>query len=654
MRRTGTALLIALTVGATAGTAAWATGPARAPAPDVATYAGGAARGHTGGAATSAVAGSGLSAFADCEQLRRWYVRVTLPRVGPWGLDGYPVSARDGRSPLPPGRLGSATTSPSNPERGVGPDAAVGSSPTGSNVQEPDVDEADTAKTDGRIVVRVVGRDLVVTDVAGARPVQLSRTRLPGARMVSPELVLSDGRVLVVGDEPVLAFRSGPIVDLPSPRSERGTAGPGHRLSALLPGPVAGPRTQLVSYDLSDPAAPRLTAADTLDGGVLATRSYRDGTVRVAIRSGTPDLPFVRPSPTLSQQQALVANRAVVRSAPAEAWLPQLRSRTGATRPVLGCTDVRHPVRPSGSGTVSVLTYRAATAVVPRATAVATAGDLVYSSADRLYVATAGDRRTAVHAFALTPGRTEYTGSGTVPGTVEDRWSMSEQGGLLRVATALGDPWSPRENAVTVLAQDSYGRLLTRGRVAGIGPGEQVKAVRWLGDLAVLVTFRQTDPVHTVDLTDPARPRVLDELEVPGFSVYLHPVGDGLLVGLGRAATSDGRDVGAQVSTFDVHDPTAIRRTGLLGLGTAAILGVETDPRAFTYLPRARTLLTSVEDRGSYASGVLAVHVGADGTLARAGSWPTSVALGAGVRMLPLAGDRVALVDDAVRVVQVG
>ena len=65
--------------------------------------------------------------------------------------------------------------------------------------------------------------------------------------------------------------------------------------------------------------------------------------------------------------------------------------------------------------------------------------------------------------------------------------------------------------------------------------------MRFLGDVGYVVTFRQTDPLYTLDLSDPARPRVVGELKIPGYSAYLHPVGDGLLLGIGQDATDDGR-----------------------------------------------------------------------------------------------------------------
>jgi hypothetical protein len=592
--------------------------------------------------APPAAAADELPAFDGCEQLRRWYVRAALPQVGPWGLQGPPMlyarpMAGDERVPLAAG----------------GAQDAVGVSSTGTNVQDPDVDESDVAKTDGRIVARIAGRSLVLTDVSGHRPRELSRTMLPGTPMVQAELLLKGDRVVVVGDQPSVGYE-GPI--------HKREALPGD----LLPHVASDPLTRVVSLDISNPSAPRVSDDLSIDGGALSTREYPDGTVRVVLSTGSPPLDFVHPNRDRTLAEATAQNRRIVQDAPVQAWLPGVRSGSGAKRPLLGCSDVRHPVRPSGLGTLSVLSFPFDEAGRHTATAVTASGDLVYSSADRLYVATYGDRSTQVHAFALDAGRTSYVGSGSVPGTVRDRWSFDEYDGHLRVATttspaptvgirpdaATRPSVDVSTTAVTVL-DERDGRLVPIGRVDGLGEDEQVKAVRWFGDLAVVVTFRQTDPLYTLDLSDPEHPRLLGELEAPGFSAYLHPVGDDLLVGIGHDATTRGADLGTQAAAFDLRDPGHVRRTDTLALGRDAMAGAETDPRAFTYLPDRRTLVTPVESWRTATSRFAAVHVSPDGQLRETASWAAHAYTGSVVRALPLGGGRLALVDDTVRVVQV-
>jgi hypothetical protein len=259
---------------------------------------------------------------------------------------------------------------------------------------------------------------------------------------------------------------------------------------------------------------------------------------------------------------------------------------------------------------------------------------------------------TQVHAFALDGTRTTYVASGSFRGQVKDRWSFSEYGGHLRVAVQRPLSGGHVDNGVLVL--DEHGdRLVVTGRVDGLGKDETIQSVRWFGDLAVVVTFRQTDPLYTLDLSDPARPRVVGELRIPGFSSYLHPVGGGLLVGVGQNATAAGSDLGAQAATFDLRQPAAVQRLGRIAFGAQTDLSAGLDPRTFAYLPESRTLVTPVQDWAAGRARFVAVHVAANGTLTEAGSWVTRHYAGDTVRTLPLGDGRAALVGDAVRVVVV-
>jgi uncharacterized secreted protein with C-terminal beta-propeller domain len=154
-------------------------------------------------------------------------------------------------------------------------------------------------------------------------------------------------------------------------------------------------------------------------------------------------------------------------------------------------------------------------------------------------------------------------------------------------------------------------------------------AVRWFDGLALVVTFRQIDPLYAIDLTDPAAPVLKGKLKIPGFSSYLHPLSSQRLLGVG----SDGRNR-AQAGFFDVTDLTDVRRLDTLtyARGTRARAG--DDPRQFTWVRKARTALTVIA-RGNKGY-VSELHV-ENGTLSNT---MTEVEYGRDV--------------DAVRLVQVG
>ena len=149
------------------------------------------------------------------------------------------------------------------------------------------------------------------------------------------------------------------------------------------------------------------------------------------------------------------------------------------------------------------------------------------------------------------------------------------------------------ENGIVVL-DERDGRLETVGELRGLGVDEEIQSVRWFDDLAVVVTFRQTDPLYTIDLTDPTRPRRLGELKIPGFSSYLHPIGDDRLLGLGTDAPRR-TVIGAQAAVFDIGDRSRARQVGKVTFGEQSGLGASEDPHAFTWLPDSDAAITTLQ-----------------------------------------------------------
>jgi uncharacterized secreted protein with C-terminal beta-propeller domain len=568
------------------------------------------------GVGTQAAA-AGLTPFEGCAELRSWLADAART-VRPYG------SSR-GDLALPEGGERAAAGAADAPRPGgqEGLDSgSVGPGETGTNVQEVGVDEPDLLKTQAGRVVVVQDERLFVVDVTSATPRKLGSVTLPMG--TASELLLSGDRALVLGTS------WGAVAD-PSTGSAE-VAPPGHS-SALL-----------TVVDLTTPTHPTVIRTHELEGAYLSAREH-DGVARIVLQT-TP--------------AAAADNRAAD-------WLPQRISRDAAgrvvdTAPLLECGDVRHPAEPSGVGLLTVLTLDLHNPDVLESVAVAADGDMVYASTDRLYVATtrggwvmreavwssdaqAGGVRTDIHAFDLTDRTgTSYVASGDVDGWLLSRWAISEYDGLLRVATTRGSQWGVNADApetdaaVTVLAEHGD-HLEAIGSVGGLGEGEQVRAVRWFGDVATVVTFRQTDPLYTVDLADPTQPRVLGELKVPGYSAYLHPLGDGLLLGVGQDATAEGRVLGTQVSTFDLSDLAAPKAVDTV-MEPRSYSEVEHDSRQFTYLPDERTaVLPVLTDTGST---LWSLRVGDDGALEETGRW-TARRHGHILRALPVGDGRLAV-----------
>jgi hypothetical protein len=370
----------------------------------------------------------------------------------------------------------------------------------------------------------------------------------------------------------------------------------------------------LTEIDASDPSALRVVRTLTLDGAYLAARMV-GSTVRIVSTSQVPEaLPFLQPQTSTPQSLAAATdhNRAVLASSRVGSWLPSYRiKRAGhaASRPhaLVQCRNVRRPVRFSGLGLLTVLTVDLSKGIEPvDSTAIMTDGRIVYASQADLYVATErwADRpteaspneepssgvTTAIHAFDISsPTKTVYLGSGSVPGYLLSQWSLSEFGGVLRVVSTdtpawWGDGSGDSESFLTTL-RPANGALTQVGRIGGLGKGERVYAVRFVGNTGYVVTFRQIDPLYTVDLSDPAQPRVLGELQLSGYSAYLHPIGEDLMLGIGQEADEAGHPLGTQISIFDVSDlrnPKLLSRAPL-GPGWSE---AESDHHAFLFWPQ--------------------------------------------------------------------
>jgi hypothetical protein len=206
--------------------------------------------------------------------------------------------------------------------------------------------------------------------------------------------------------------------------------------------------------------------------------------------------------------------------------------------------------------------------------------------------------RSVIHKFRLGEAP-EYLASGKVPGWIVNRYALSEARGetgeVLRIATT-ENMWGwegtagPQNRLFTLTQSDD--RLEVLGTLEGLGhEGERIYAVRYDGDRGYVVTFRQTDPLYTLDLSDPAAPRVVGELEIPGFSTYLHPVGDGYLLAIGQNTEQGGADL----SLFDVRDPALPSLVDREWLGENTWSEAMYEPKAFTYFAPLGQLALPVE-----------------------------------------------------------
>jgi len=532
------------------------------------------------GTSARAVGSARLVPFRSCGDLLGYVKGQTARFVSSYGI-GNGTGAVPAPAPV-------AVTQPASGGKTEGVDYS------GTNDQEQGVDEPDIVKTDGSTLYAVSNGRLNAVDVGDAKPQLLDS--LPLANSTNQQLLLVGEKLLVLGRT---GFWFEPL--------------PGMAASVM---PIRATTSTITEIDVSEPSHLKVLSTLTLDGGYVDARLV-GSSARVVVTSQIPaNLKLEQPADgtATARAKSLDDNRATVAASHVRSWLPTYSIRrpgrhATAARALVQCRSVDRPKQFAGLGMLTVLTIDLARGLQPvDSVGVMTDARIVYASPSNLYVATERwsarplpatptvdppNVTTEIHRFDISdPDRTHYRGSGQVDGYLLDQWSLSEDNGVLRVVSTNAPAWwettgNDSSSSVTTLAL-APGALTQVGQVGGLGAGERVYAVRYVGNTAYVVTFKQIDPLYTVDLGDPAHPRVLGELELPGFSAYLHPVGSDLLLGVGQYI--EGSVDGTQISLFDVANPARPAQLARATLGSGYSVA-EADHHAFLFWPRTGLLV---------------------------------------------------------------
>jgi hypothetical protein len=592
-----------------------------------------------------------LLSFNACSEYLSYVKNQAMAVVGPFGLetyggygyspgpiDGLPTAPFDESSP-PVMMYGGARALPVSGAASAS--ATPGATPaTGSYSQTNDqvagVDEPDTVKTDGQFVVTLEGSTLRVLDL---------HARVIGSLQLAGDtgggFLLDGTRAIVFSSSSTAA--PGTVGSVPPYMGPSGFAAG----SASAPQLPATARVAVI--DLSNPAHPQLVRTWLFDGEVVAARLV-GGQVRLVLRSDGPRISFVTPSSSGDEKSATGINRQLIAASTIGDWLPewQMQNPDGSMtsrQPLSSCDSVARPKQASGLSTVTVLSLDPAAESPGPGTSVVAAGQTVYATADHVYVAgptgTAPNpysgaqpegccsilpplrASTRIYSFAIpSSGPPVFEGAGTVPGWLINSYAMDEDSsGLLRVATTAQSSTGNTQSQITILRR-SGSQLAAVGAVGGLGKGEFIKTVRFIGAQAYLVTFQSFDPLYVVDLANPRHPALVGELDQPGFSEFLYPLPGGRLLGVGVEIT-DGEPSGLVLATYDVSNPAHPRRldSSVLASGYQYVAGGY-DPHAFLYWPETHLALVAVPGNGPDGpdiapSGIAAYQVGAGGHLTR-------------------------------------
>jgi len=350
-------------------------------------------------------------------------------------------------------------------------------------------------------------------------------------------------------------------------------------------------------YDVSDAGNPGLEFEASIDGVFVESR--RIGNTVYIISRHTPWLEGLHYYVSTAAQQA--ENQALVANATLDELLPKI-TIAGQTRPLVSPENCYVTTNDSSSDYAVITSVTAVPIDDPANFTTACYNEDaygVYVSENALYFTqlrpdTSVQRDiTRVHKFALAGTHIRYRGSVDIEGTVwrggQADFRMNEHDGDLRLIASQFD-WGNEDfvdHQLYILRESSarpdleiVSTLPNASRPEEIGkPNERLYGVRFLGDTAYAVTFEQIDPLYAIDLSNPADPFIAGELEVTGFSDFLHPVTDDLLLGLGSGANG-----GVKLELFDVSNiaQPLSRGSATIG-GPGSYSEARYDRHAFTY-----------------------------------------------------------------------
>ena len=400
-----------------------------------------------------------------------------------------------------------------------------------TNVQVAGIDEADVIKNDGRYLYFVAGNRLVIVDAIDPANMTVAGRIVLDDMSSFSEMFITGNRLTAIGYS-----------------YEENTVNKENNEKKVAPGYIIPGRSFTFAkvYDITDRSNPVMTREFKIEGSPLSTR-VKDNKLYL-----------------VTNKWAYFYGAEGVQPR-AEDILPvKYDSKAGKDSTMINPGEIAYLPNPVDNSfmTISVMEINGNQAV--KTETVMGGGSTVYMSHNALYIvkpamyffplletavsvdesaegsATSEEApavaqptkppepKTAIYKYDLTGNTVKYAGTGEVKGDVLNQFSMDEFNGFFRIATT---DWGRGESNNNVYILDS--NMKNVGAVKNLAPGERIYSVRFSGNTGYVVTFRNMDPLFVLDLSNPSNPKVLGELKIPGFSNYLHPVGDGLLLGLG-------------------------------------------------------------------------------------------------------------------------
>lgn len=436
-----------------------------------------------------------------------------------------------------------------------------------TNTQEETVDEADIVKTDGTCIYAMDSKGTV--RIVDAASMKLIGT-INGENSADYKEMYVEGSCLQLIRQQVEYVTYKGELKLPSTSDEDSDNDSTQSVRSSYSMPVT--TVSVLTYDISDRTAPKLTGTYQQDGSYLSSR--RSNGYLYLFTSYTPDT-----GNNADQLEYYVPRSGQEYIAYDHIYLPEQE----------GSDDFSYNGKAYlVSGAVAVGTPDQASDIM----AVVSGAETFYVSENNIYSAVSTwnekETRTELVRIGYADGKFTDGSTGSVAGELNDNFSLDEYADHLRVVTTV-ESWSSdysdfsRSNSLYVL--DSS--MKTVGKIENLAEGEEIKSARFMGETGYFVTYKNTDPLFSVDLSDPENPKVLGELKITGFSSYLHFYGENKLLGIGWETDPDtGNTIGMKCSMFDISDPSDVKETDRFVLKDVSFCDALTNYRSILAAPK--------------------------------------------------------------------
>lgn len=400
-----------------------------------------------------------------------------------------------------------------------------------TNVREAGVDEGDVVKTDGSYLY-------ILKSSGSVRIVDIRGTKMKEIAEIQPEKLNESIEDLYLDGDRLMLVTTGYESSMEEAESDMYTV---NRYQY----------TALTVYDITEREHPEMTGRITQEGDYRQSRKNGDYVYLLTQYSPSLGDSFEDSSvmPLVNEQKLAIS----------DVYLPDQTSQPDYL--VASGINIQDPEN-----------------VISSKAIVSGAADF-YMSSDNLFICNNnwndGKSSTEILRFACEDGEITAGAMCELPGFLNDTFSLDEYQGYLRVL--LTEDSNGESNSLYILDED----MQVTGAIRDLADGETIRSARFMGTIAYFVTFRQTDPLFCADLSDPDNPQILSELKLTGFSSYLHPYGDHLLLGVGYEAEEEtGSQTGVKLSMFDISEPSQVEELDKYVIKGASYLPSDYDYKA--------------------------------------------------------------------------